>query len=499
MLAISGSATSQTMTVPGYLVETIITGLVRPTTMAFVGDGDLLVLEKGGNVQHFLNDVFQGTALHVNVIGDSSRGLLGICLHPDFATNGFVYLYYSLAEGHHTTWLDNRVERFVWNGSTLSFDSTIIVFPFDPDQANGPDHNAGIIRIGPDEKLYVITGDLEDRGSFSNPRIEQNTDSTAVAGVGGIVRLNLDGSIPADNPFIGEADPRIKALFTYGIRNSFGMEFDPLTGSLWYTDNGPNVYDEMSIAESGLNSGWLKILGPDSRDATYAKNNFTAYDAADLVYIPGAFYRDPLFSWLSPIGVTAVQFLTGIKFGPAERDRLLVGDVNTGQLFLFELNASRDGVVPRTGTGDGVADSSTERDQYAIGSGFGIVTDLQIGPDGYLYVVNLALGEVYRVRPVLDPYVPDSFTIVRGFLVGGGLSDLFYSDDMKLDVRAGLTLFLGEPPLQVEVTGTSPVEVPSELRFKLEASTNTPGLTQSIQLFNYHTSLYEEVDLSVPG
>ncbi|MCH8978983.1 MAG: hypothetical protein IH945_07040 [Armatimonadetes bacterium] len=95
--------------------------------------------------------------------------------------------------------------------------------------------------------------------------------------------------------------------------------------------------------------------------------------------------------------------------------------------------------------------------------------------------------------------LPDSFSIVRGFLNGGGLSDLFASDDLRLDIRAGLTLFLGEPPLQVVVVGTSPVQVPSELRFKLEASVNTPGLTQSIQLFNYVTSLYEEVDLSVPG
>ena len=102
-----------------------------------------------------------------------------------------------------------------------------------------------------------------------------------------------------------------------------------------------------------------------------------------------------------------------------------------------------------------------------------------------------------RTVPVLIH--PNSFLIVRGALNGGGLTDLFVSDDMKLDVRAGLTLFLGEPPLQVVVVGTSPVGTPSELRFLLEASVNTPGLTQSVQLFNYDTSLYEEVDFSVPG
>ncbi|MCH7944955.1 MAG: PQQ-dependent sugar dehydrogenase [Armatimonadetes bacterium] len=499
-LAISGSATSQTITLPGYIVETVITGLSLPTTMAFVGDDEILVLEKNsGRVQHYLDGVFQGTAIDLDVSPTSERGLLGICLHPDFANNSLVYLYYSLATSQGGTWLDNRVERFVWNGSTLSFDSTIVVFPSDPAQANGPNHDGGIIRIGPDNKLYVITGDL-NRGGFDNPRLEQNTDATAVAGVGGILRLNLDGSIPGDNPFSAlDIDARLRALFAYGIRNSFGVAFDPVTGRLWYTENGPNVYDEINIAEPGMNSGWLKIMGPDSRNAIYSRNDFTPFDAADLIYLSGAFYQDPLFSWLQPIGVTAIQFLSGIKFGPAERDRVLVGDNNTGQLFLFEPNAGRDGVVPRTGTADLVADNATERNQYAVGSGWGITTDLQIGPDGYLYVASLTQGAVYRIRRVLDPFVPDSFQIVRGVLTGGELGDLFLSDDQRLDVRAGLTLFLGEPPLQVVVTGTSPVEVPVELRFKLEASVNTPGLTQSIQLFNYDTSSYEQVDLAVPG
>ena len=248
-----------------------------------------------------------------------------------------------------------------------------------------------------------------------------------------------------------------------------------------------------------MNSGWLKIMGPDSRNATYSRNSFTAFDAADLTILPGAFYRDPLFSWLQPIGVTAIQFLSGIKFGPAVRDRVLVGDNNTGQLFLFEPNASRDGVVPRTGTADLVADNATERNQYVVGTGWGITTDLVIGPDGYLYVTSLTQGAVYRIRPVLDPFAAESFQILRGQLVSGNLQSLAGSDDDRLVVRAGLTLFLGEPPLQVVLTGTSPVDVPLELRFKLEARVNTPGLSQAIELFNYDTSLYEQLDLSVPG
>ena len=495
MLAISGSATSQTTTLPGYFVETVITGLSLPTTMAFVDDDELLVLEKNsGRVQHYLNGVFQGTAIDLDVSTTSERGLLGICLHPDFAGNGFVYLYYSLASFQGGTWLDNRVERFVWNGSVLSFESMIVVFPFDPAQSNGPNHDGGIIQIGPDDKLYVITGDL-NRGTFGNPRIEQNTHTTTVAGVGGIARLNLDGSIPGDNPFVSEGDPRIRALFAYGIRNSFGLTFDPLTGRLWYTENGPNVYDELNIAEAGMNSGWLKIMGPDSRNATYSRNNNTPFNAADLIYLPGAFYQDPLFSWLRPIGVTSVRFLSGIKFAPSFRDWVLVGDNNNGQLYLFEPNANRDGVEPRNGTGDRVADTTTERNQYVVGTGWGVVTDFQIGPDGYLYIVSLTRGAVYRIRPVFDPFVPESFQIFRGLLLSGNLQSLAASDDDRLVVRPWIVINSSVPPVQVIVEATAPVSATTELRFKLEASTDIFGIRQWIELFNFTTGMYEEVDV----
>ena len=133
--------------------------------------------------------------------------------------------------------------------------------------------------------------------------------------------------------------------------------------------------------------------------------------------------------------------------------------------------------------------------RWARDTGFRGVSIWELGQD--------ITGKTSLLRSILEAttgiLLPDSVSIVRGVLAGGGLSDLFFSDDMRLDVRAGLTLFLGESPLQVVVTGTSPVEVPSELRFKLEASTNTPGLTQTIELFNYDTSSYEQVDLSVPG
>ncbi|MCH8977737.1 MAG: PQQ-binding-like beta-propeller repeat protein [Armatimonadetes bacterium] len=141
---------------------------------------------------------------------------------------------------------------------------------------------------------------------------------------------------------------------------------------------------------------------------------------------------------------------------------------------------------------------------WDVQSGNEVRGPISVGPDGSVYVgltdAGGATGGLLVVHQDEDLRIlPDSFSIVRGALMGGGLSDLFLSDNMRLDVRAGLTLFLGESPLQVVVTATSSVDVPSELRFRLEAKVNTPGLTQKIELFNYDTSLYEEVDLAVPG
>ncbi|MCH8273286.1 MAG: PQQ-dependent sugar dehydrogenase [Armatimonadetes bacterium] len=490
------SSPAQTVTLPGYFVETVATGLDLPTNFAFIGDNDILVVEQWtGKVKRFLDRAYMGEVLDLTVVtSEFESGLLGIVVHPDFEENGYVYLYYSHAEEKAGEWTDNRVERFTWTGSKLTFDSMIIQFPRDESQANVPAHNAGIMRFGPDGKLYVITGDLY-RGPFGNPRIEQNTDETAVAGVGGIYRLNPDGAIPSDNPFFSHPDPRIRALFAYGIRNSFGMEFDPLTGRLWFTENGPNVYDEVNIVDAGMNSGWLKIMGPDAREAAYGRNGGRSWDATDLVYLPGAFYRDPVFSWLTPIGVTAIQFLNSRKFGPNERNHVMVGEFNQPRgIYLFEVNAARDGFVLSGGTKDRVADNNKERQQNVVGSNWQIITDMRIGPDGYLYISTLYQSSIFRIRPEMDPFVPESFVVARGLALSGDLQSLADSDDDRLVIRPWFVLTTIEAPVQVIVEATSPVETTTELKFTLEASASIPNIMQSIELFNFTSGMYEEVD-----
>ncbi|MFN4032565.1 MAG: PQQ-dependent sugar dehydrogenase [Fimbriimonadales bacterium] len=400
---------AQTLSDTNLTYDTVVSsGLSFPIALEFLDPADptrFFVIEKNsGRVKLVQNGVVVSTVLDLPVNYASERGLLGIALHPDFASNGFVYLYYTRSSttgdlGTQAGWTDNRVERYRWNGSQLVEPTLIVAFPRDPSQNNGPNHDGGVILFGPDGKLYGVTGDL-NRGVFSNPRIEQNTSGIAVAGVGGVFRLNPDGSTPTDNPFVSHADERIQRLWAYGIRNSFGMSFDSLTAHLWLTENGPNVYDEINRVERGFNSGWLKIMGPDSRNAVYNENGNQPYNAGDLVYLPNAYYADPIFSWLQPIGVTSIVFLRSARFEAGVRDTALVGESNNGGLYQFTLNSARDDFVLTGALADRVADSATERNLARVGTNWGIVTDLRLGPDGYLYVVSLYANRIYRIRPV---------------------------------------------------------------------------------------------------
>ncbi len=444
-LCLCASLYSQTLSDSRLTYETVIsTNLQFPIAIEFLSPDNpnrFFVIEKNsGRVKLVQNGVVTATVLDLPVNNASERGLLGIALDPDFATNGYVYLYYTRSStggdtGTQSAWTDNRVERYTWNGSALVNPVLIVNFPRDTTQNNGPNHNGGVILFGPEGKLYGVTGDL-NRGFLDNPRLEQNTSTTTVAGVGGIFRLNPDGSIPPDNPFISHSDGRIRRLWAYGIRNSFGMAFDSLTNRLWLTENGPNVYDEINLVERGFNSGWLKIMGPDSRNATYNENGNISYDADSLVYLPNSYYADPLFSWLNPIGVTSIQFLRSARFPSDIRDEAIVGETNNGRLYRFPMNSARNDFILTGALADRVADSTTERNLLTWGTDWGVVTDLKIGPDGYLYVVSFFSNRIYRIRPVNPP------SIVHGKATLEGRQGL------PLGVPLRLTLLQGDSPVQ---------------------------------------------------
>ena len=472
-----------------YFVEPYISsGLSQPTTMVFVSPTTALIFEKGtGIVQRAVNGVVTNVAIDLPVNTSSERGGLGICLSPNFASDNHVFLYYSHAATQGGAWTGNRVERYTYNAGagTLTFDQSIITFASDGSQANGPNHDGGIIMIGPDDKLYIITGDL-NRGRFSNPRLEQNTSTsnTAVAGVGGIHRLNLDGTIPPDNPFFSHPSERIRTYWAYGVRNSFGMNFDPLTGYVWFTENGPLVYDEVNVVPSaGMNSGWLKIMGPDSRNAAYSENGNSNFSANQLTILGGSYYRDPEFSWLSTIAPTSIMVMATPKVRASELNEMLVADNNTGSLYVFEMNQARDGFVLSGTVSDKVADNNTERLLNVFGTGWGVTTDLDIGPDGYIYVTNLSGGRVNRIRPTLEHVGPNSFTVQRGNIVAGGLASLQDSDDGRLEVTPGVVFSSSDPPIVILAETTSPfTTIPASFDLKIESNGTSNTVQQEIAL-----------------
>jgi aldose sugar dehydrogenase len=372
---------AQTLTDPSLRVNEVVGGLSQPTAMVFIGSGDLLILQKGdGRVRHVINGVLQaGEVLDVAVDTASERGLLGVALHPNFASNFFVYLYYtqSSSASDNGSPLDNRVVRYTWNGSKLINPTLIISLPVTP----GPNHNGGAMTFGPDVKLYIVIGDLNRDGQLQNFPAGAGPDDTGV-----ILRINDDGSIPMDNPFFSQGG-QLARYFAYGVRNSFGLAFDPLTGELWDTENGPDRYDEINLVLPGFNSGWERIMGPVGRDAE---------GTGDLVQFPGSHYADPKFSWFNPVGLTAIVFMRSPLLGADYQNDVLVGDINNGNLYHFKVNSTRDGLDFTTmGLADRVADSSAELQEIILGIGFGGITDLKVGPDGLLYILSFGLGKVF--------------------------------------------------------------------------------------------------------
>jgi len=305
-----------TMLDPHLHVTTVVSGLVQPTSMVFLGASDFLVLEKAsGKVQHVVNGAVVGTALDLAVNSASERGLLGIALEPDFAQTHGVDLYWtqSSTDADSTTLADvpllgNRVDRYLWDPSTqtLAFDKNIIMlraFQADPDQPLRGNHDGGKILFGPDGKLYIQIGDQGRRGQLQNlasgpfgPGQPDDQfggpapDDAHLTGV--ILRLNPDGTTPSDNPFaqvtpgqiadleqqagvtltpaqLDEVVANIYKIFSYGRRNGFGLAFDPLTGFLWESENGDDAFDEMNRVTAGSNGGWVQIMGPRRRVAEF--------------------------------------------------------------------------------------------------------------------------------------------------------------------------------------------------------------------------------------
>ena len=408
---LGGSARGQSLVDPALQVTTYACCPQQPTSFAFLpgppgGPAHLLVCEKAtGRVLHFQDGQVQGIALDVAVDFDGERGLLGIAVHPDFAQNGLVYLdYTSSATGQDTAdpagALDNRVVRSCWDGATLGAPQLVLQLPTTPTSY----HQGGVILFGPDRLLYGVIGNLGRDGQLQNISDGSPPDDTSI-----VFRIRDDGMPPADNPFFGLGGPMQK-VYAYGIRNSFGLDFDPVSNVLWDTENGPASYDEVNRMPPGSNSGYALIMGPDARDPQ---------GVGDLWQAPGSHYEDPQFSWYRTIAPTGIHFLRSDALGEPYRDDCFVGAFNTKSIYHFELTADRSALVmPDPSVADLVADTPAERDLFLWGSGFGGITGLATGPDGALYVLSYESERVFRIAraPLADSGPGPSSLSSRGGL-----------------------------------------------------------------------------------
>jgi glucose/arabinose dehydrogenase len=289
--------------------------------------------------------------------------------------NSNIFLYYTNENP-----LRNRIYKFQWNGETLLNPSLILDLPANI-YLSHPTHNGGKMVIGPDGYLYAVIGDLANFGKLENLLTGKDPDYT-----GSIFRVNpTNGSGASDNPFVASGQKNdMSKYYAYGIRNSFGMDFDPVTGNLWDTENGPNNYDEINLVRPGFNSGSYQVMGPLSL------SNKTE---DDLFNLPGSHYADPVFSWNKTVGPTDIEFFRSSKLGDEYTNNIFVGDIKRGNLYLFDVNENRDGILlnsaqQKSGLSDLIVNSEEELSSVTFASGFGGITDIETGPDGFLYVLS---------------------------------------------------------------------------------------------------------------
>src|SRR5919202_1662377 len=341
-----------TLNDPTLKVEQMInTGLKRTTSMAFLGPNDILVLEKNtGKIHRILNGkILPQPLLDVNVANEAKRGLLGIAVAKN----------------------DNASTE---NGNTRH------VFLYYTESGGGKDGD-----------------DAGHRGQAEN-----NLNGIAPDGTGGILRITQDGQI-ADNPPLGDNIP-LALYYAYGMRNTFGMDFDPITGNLWDTENGNTFGDEINLVHPGFNSGWSQVAGIWEAESKPGPaigadtNNPPKY----LVTFGGkGVYRAPELATHETIAPTAIKFLNSDKLGKQYENTIFVGDGDFGHLYNFKLNEDRTGLVLDGPLANKIANNIQDLKEggAVLGQGFCVITDIHGGPDdGYLYILTLN-GRIYRIVP----------------------------------------------------------------------------------------------------
>ena len=385
------------------VVEEFVIGLSSPTSISFIGS-DILVLQKNdGKVRLIRDGVLQNNeVLDVPVSNNSERGLLGI---ESVGNNVYLFFTESLMDGGSP--IGNRIYKYSWNGTHLINPVLIKDLPATP----GPNHNGGVLAKNLDGDVFAIIGDLNRNG----------------------VLQNFPSGDPDDTSVILPVEPS-GAILAMGIRNSFGLTIDPITGNMWDTENGPSNFDEINLISPNFNSGWEPIMGPATQEQIDSLPGFGSF-----------VYSDPEFTWEQTVAPTSLLFIDSVPFANYS-DSLFVGDCNNGNLYNFTLNQSRDSFVfTNPDLSDLVLNTGDDSGEIEFGNGFGCITDLEIGFDGFLYIASISDGIIYRIFPADSCMVPDSenliitstCTLYSSIIVSG---NVLVQNNSTLTIPSGVTI-----------------------------------------------------------
>jgi glucose/arabinose dehydrogenase len=335
----------------GFTDTPIVSGLSNPTAMAFAPDGRIFIAQQGGALRVVKNDVLLPapflTISGPNISAGGERGLLGVAFDPAFASNQFVYVYYTATSPA----IHNRISRFTANGDVAVAGSEFVVLELD-NLSSATNHNGGAIHFGPDGKLYAAVGENASR----------NNSQTLTNLLGKILRIDADGNMPSDNPFYTQATGRNRAIWALGLRNPFTFAFQPGTGRMFINDVGEISWEEINDGLGGSNYGWPATEGPTSNPS----------------------YVSPLYSYSHGSGASTGCAITGgVFYNP---DVPQFPSLYTGKYFFSDFCSGWINLF------DPATNSAT-----TFASSISAPVDLQLGPDGSLYYLARGSGSLGKI------------------------------------------------------------------------------------------------------
>ena len=340
--------------VKNYTLENVVSDIQIPWGMVWLPDGSMLVTEKSGILFHIKNGVKTEVKNVPKVYNRGQGGLLDIALHPDYVNNGWIYMTYASEEGEGDGGNTKLIRTKLQNGSLTQIES---LYKATPNSTKGQHFGSRIVF---DNEGYLYFSIGERGNNKENPQ-----DITRDCGK--IYRLNDDGSIPKDNPFVGQAGAK-EAIYTFGNRNPQGMAKHPETGEIWAHEHGPQGGDEINIIKKGANYGWAIVTYGIDYDGT---------TISTLTEKPGV--ENPIYYWIPSIAPSGMAFVTSDRY-PDWKGHLLVGSLKFQYLELVKLKGKA--VIER----------------QKIATDIGRVRNVAQGPDGFIYIAVEGKG-IFKIIP----------------------------------------------------------------------------------------------------